>query len=180
MPTEISKIRAFEYLTFKLVEWFDESVTFSKENDISTLKALKLLFFVSSVNTVRDSQNTLLDTPSDKFVAMPYGHVESEIYDAIKSGQITNIEIDKSKTIINDSEAILELADDMKKRIDVAVQDLKKVNYSIINFTSFELVELSHQWFSWKKNYQKALENNVFMYQILANEIKSEDKFYHI
>lgn len=180
MATDNLKIKAFEYLQIRLIEWFDESVNFKVENDISTLKALKLLFFVSSVGTVKDSVETLLDTPFNKFVAMPYGHVESEIYDAMKKGEIINIKIDNSKTIIENSEAILMLSEDIKSKIDFAVESLKKANYKIINFSSFELVELSHKWFSWKKNYQKALENNAFMYQILTSEIKSEDKFYQI
>lgn len=180
MATDNQKIKAFEYLLLRLIEWFDESVNYQIENDISTLKALKLLFFVASVGTVKDSTGTLLDTPFDNFVAMPYGHVESEIYSAMKKGEISNIKIDNSKTIIHNYGVILELPDDIKNKIDLAIENLKKANYKIINFSSFELVELSHRWFSWKKNYQKALENHAFMYQILTSEIKSEDKFYQI
>lgn len=180
MATENLKTKAFEYLLLRLVEWFDESVNSEAENDISTLKALKLLFFVSSVGTVKDSTETLLDFPFNKFVAMPYGHVESEIYDSLKKKEITNAKINNSKTIIENSDAILELSNEIKIKIDSSLENLKKANYKIINYPSFELVELSHKWFSWKKNYQKALENRVFMYQILVSEIKSEDKFYQL
>ena len=167
-------------MVLRLVEWFDESVDYQLENDISTLKALKLLFFVSSVGAVKDSTETLLDSTFNNFVAMPYGHVESEIYDAMKNGGVTNIKIDKSKTVILNLVAILELHQDIKTKIDLAIETLKKTNYKIINYSSFELVELSHKWFSWKKNYQKALGSNVFMHKILISDIKSEDKFYQI
>ncbi|MBD0723641.1 hypothetical protein B6A10_00440 [Flavobacterium sp. L1I52] len=180
MATEISKIKAFEYLTIRLIEWFNESVDSSIDNDISTLKALKLLFFVSSVGTVKDSMGTLLDSPFNNFVAMPYGHVESDIYSAMKQGKIKNIKIDNSKTVIVNLGSILELSDEIKKQIDNAIETLKVANYKLINLSSFELVELSHRWFSWKKNYQIALKNNAFMSAIQVNEIKSEDKFYQL
>ncbi len=180
MATDTLKIKAFEYVLFKLVEWYKESVNSLEENDISTLKALKLLFFVSSVNTVKDSKDTLLDSPFNNFVAMPYGHVESEIYDSIKRGEITNIEIDNSKTIIRDIDSVLELDSEIKQKIDTAIKKLKEANYKLIQLSSFELVELSHRWFSWKKNYQIALQKNIFSSPIAINEIKSEDKFYQI
>lgn len=180
MATDSSKIKAFEYVLFKLIEWHNENNKTANENDISILKALKLLFFVSSVNTMKDSVDTLLDHPFNNFVAMPYGHVESDIYDAIKQGDIKNVDIDKNKTDIKDIESILELSPETKLKIDESIISLKKINNKLIKLSSFELVELSHRWFSWKINYQKALQNKIFSHSISISEIKNEDKFYQI
>jgi len=70
-----NKIDAFEYLVYQLQMWHEKESE-SNQNDLSVLKVLKLLFFVSAVDTKQDSENTLLDKVFTNFVAMPYGHVE--------------------------------------------------------------------------------------------------------
>lgn len=175
-----NKKGAFEYVQLKLDEWFKENNALSVVNDLSVLKSLKLLFFVSAIDTYKDSTNTLLDQPFNNFVAMPYGHVESDIYNFIKTGDFDNISIDSSSTIFNNRDLIKLLDSDLKDKIDVSIEKLKKVNSKIINFTSFELVELSHRWFSWQNNYKKAQTLGSYSHSISIDEIKSEDKFYQI
>jgi len=68
------KIAAFEYVLYKLNEWYKDN-NGEKENDLSILKAMKLLFFVSGV----DMANNLFDT-FDRFQAWQYGHVEADLY----------------------------------------------------------------------------------------------------
>lgn len=46
MTLEEVKKQAFEYVLFKLVAWYKENNPSACDNDISVLKALKLLFFV--------------------------------------------------------------------------------------------------------------------------------------
>ena len=57
MNENLTKIAAFEYVVYKLNEWYKENNP-TQENDLSILKAMKLLFFVSGV----DIANNLFDT----------------------------------------------------------------------------------------------------------------------
>jgi uncharacterized phage-associated protein len=180
MAIPSSKTKAFEYVLFKLVEWYNEETNSKGPNDISTLKALKLLFFVSSVNTVKESVNTLLDLPFNNFVAMPYGHVESDIYKDIKENNLEDVIIENNSTIVKNSNFIKELSQETKVKIDNSINSLKSINKKIIELSPFELVELSHKWFSWKINYQKAIKRGDFSHAISISEIKNEDKFYQI
>ena len=97
--TSTHKKQAFEYLVFKLVKWYKSNHN-SNINDLSILKVLKLTFFVSAVGTTRDTKDTLLDNVFDNYFAMPYGHVESDIYNSIKLEEFINISINNSKTEI--------------------------------------------------------------------------------
>ena len=69
-----SKIVAFEYILYKLNEWYKENNP-TQENDLSILKAMKLLFFVSVVDTEKHLLSTF-----DNFQAWQYGHVEADVY----------------------------------------------------------------------------------------------------
>lgn len=175
----LPKISAFEYLLFKLVEWHKE-VTGSDENDISVLKALKLLFFVSAVGTTKDSESTLMDDLFQNFVAMPYGHVESEIYDYIKNGSLSNVIIDNSTTIIKDSFDINNIDKEIRSRIDEALFKLKSINKDLIKYSSFDLVDLSHSWYSWQFNYREARNKGNKSQRIEVLDIMSEEKIYQL
>ena len=52
-----SKIAAFQYILYKLNEWYKDN-NGEKENDLSILKAMKLLFFVSGVDTEKHLLST--------------------------------------------------------------------------------------------------------------------------
>lgn len=175
-----NKILAFEYVLYKLVEWHKE-VTGLEHNDISILKALKLLFFISAVEYDKETKATLLDIVFNKFVAMPYGHVETEIYDIVKNGELTNVTIDTNETIIHDNfDPIQQVTDDIRSIIDKAIQVLKSLNNNLIEYTSFQLVDLSHSWYSWKYYFSKAQSSGVSSISIPSSVIKSEDKFYEL
>ncbi len=174
------KIKAFEYVLYKLDEWYKEKNTSSTHNDISVLKGLKLLFFVSAVDSKKDSDETLLDVVFNNFVAMPYGHVESDVYSNIKSNSHKSIVIDNNKTTISNSTKILELDNNIKTKIDNSINKLKGINADLINMSAFNLVELSHSWYSWKFYFAKAKRNNTNKESIPNEIIKSEEKFFFI
>ena len=175
------KINAFEYVLYKLDEWYKEKNTSSEEhNDISILKALKLLFFISAVDSRKDSDETLLDVVFNNFVAMPYGHVESDVYSNIKNNSHNNITIDNNKATITNLDKILELKADVKTKIDNSIIKLKGINAELINMSAFELVELSHSWYSWKIYFAKAKRNNTNRESIPNEIIKSEEKIFFI
>ncbi|CAA0143766.1 conserved hypothetical protein [Tenacibaculum maritimum] len=173
------KIQVFEYLVFRLLEWYNESSS-GKGNDLSVLKVLKLTFFISAVGTNRDSDNTLLDNVFDNYVAMPYGHVESDIYTFIKSNKLVNTSINNRETNILDSMLIGDFDSSLRKQIDNSVSLLKSINYDLINLSSFELVDLSHTWYSWQKYYSIAKECQKNSEPIPTDVIKNEDKIYQL
>ena len=171
------KFKAFEYLLIKLVEWHNEACG-NVKNDISLLKGMKLLFFVSAVDAKTDSKNTLLDTYFNKFVAMPYGHVESEIYASIKYANLENVIINSSSTEIIKKD--VELNESIKRMIDSSVLKLKSQNYNIIKMSAFELVELSHRWYSWKYYFAKARKSYISSIEIPNEVIKQEEKIFFL
>ena len=170
------KKEAFEYFLSTLHQWYKERNPNSTANDLSTLKVLKLLFFTCAAGTKTDSKNTLLDKVFNNFTAMPYGPVESDIYSIIKLKEFSNIKINTAGSeIINQNNDCLDIN---RKLIDEQVLLLKSINPNLINYSPFELVELSHKWYSWKKNYNKAKTANVFSKSIDIQEIKDEIKIF--
>ncbi len=173
------KIAAFEYLVFRLLEWQRE-MKGTDDNDISILKALKLLFFVSAVDTSITEDNTLLDNVFDNFVAMPFGHVESNVYDNIKRGRHRgSLEINNSfARFYPNFTSDLDIAD--KERIDSSIGKLKLKNENFINLSAFQLVDLSHRWYSWKSYFNKAQLVSSNSIRIPVSIIKNEEKFYSL
>ncbi|WP_407484695.1 type II toxin-antitoxin system antitoxin SocA domain-containing protein [Elizabethkingia anophelis] len=181
MDKNTDKKLAFEYFVYQLHVWYKEACGDTKDNDLSILKVLKLLFFVSAVGTDKNSQSSLIDDVFDNFCAMPYGHVESDIYTIIKEKRLDNISIDTTKSRINSLDPILQNIDNgVKVKIDKSIDLLKEINFNLIKFSSFELVELSHRWYSWQKNYTKAKLSGSFSIPISIDEIKREIKIYQL
>lgn len=174
----MDKNQAFEYFVFKLIEWNQEINGHGTSNDLSTLKVLKLLFFCSAINTKKGENDTLLDTPFDTFYAMPYGHVESEIYNSIRRKDFPNLRIDSSSASLQSHVNFPDC--EIKRKIDNSIKRLKDENLNLINMSSFELVELSHSWYSWRFYYNKAKRNGSYSELIPTEIIKSEQKFYHL
>lgn len=176
------KLSYFEYTLSKLLAWYTD-ITGSSNNDLSTLKALKLLFFVSAAKaTMRDS-HSLVDDVFDKFVAMPYGPVESDIYSRInlQNGNLTFFSINNSSVQAKESfmEGVFSNLDpDFTKKIDESIDLVRSMNENLINLSAFDLVELSHLWYSWRKNYQMALDAGQRSKVIPVEDIKAEIKIY--
>ena len=82
------KILLFEYLVYRLIEWYKDVVSDSHyiNKHFSRLTALKLLFFVSTIKDTENGNKDLLDV-FNKFYAMQYGPVEIDIYTAIVEGK---------------------------------------------------------------------------------------------
>ena len=172
------KIPYVEYFTKLLVEWHQRKSD-NEPNDLSILKVLKLLFFASAVNTKSDSENTLLDDVFDNFYAMPYGHVESDVYDIIRSGHLQNVEINNSHSNVLNPEIQLP-SEEFKNEVKRGILNLEKSNPNIILASSFKLVELSHSWYSWQYNYSLAKKEGLNSRRIPIEQIKQEEKIFMI
>lgn len=147
-----NKVLYFEYTIYKLTEWVKEhnpSLT-HPEFVFSKLKALKLLFFVAAVNSSQ-SKHALLNV-FDNFYAMPYGPVESDIYNSILLKQTKYYNILDRGTLINSNASknvFNNLDPKIKEEIDKSIRLLLKKNPNIINLPPYKLVDISHKWPVW-------------------------------
>ncbi len=182
-----NKIYAFEFIINELLEWYKkEKKTETNNNDFSLLKVLKLLFFVSASKAKQNSPSHLLDNVFQSFVAMPYGHVESSIYQTIrdKSGDLNYFKISNQSTTIKERINLK----DLNEKIDTttiseildSIAHLKEENPHLILMSPFELVDLSHAWYSWKYYYAIANKLGSKSTSIPPEVIKSEDKIFSL
>lgn len=172
----MDKTLAFEYFVYKLYTCYENAVGNVDDNDFSTLKVLKLLFFCSAIEAEEESKTTLLDNPFDNFFAMPYGHVESDIYNSIRKDELKYFCIDNKKTIKKENPDFNDLSLDIKEKIDSSFKKILEENEELFKMSPLELVELSHLWYSWKYYYSKAKQAGSFSAKIPNHIIKSEEK----
>lgn len=143
------KTQAFEYIIDQLVIWHNEKNQSDDnyKNKFTKLFLLKMLFFVSAVNTT--DEDNLLDT-FDSFIAMPFGPVEKDVYDAINIGIGKYTITDKGIDSKSSQNTLSRLDLNLKGQIDIAIVALKSKNSDLINYSAFDLVDLSHKWDCWK------------------------------
>src|SRR5574344_684726 len=148
-----NKILCFEYITYKLVEWYKSfypTIT-HPEFTFGKLKVMKLLFFVSAVDATTNN-HFLLDI-LNKFYAMPYGPVESDIYKAILNKDTQYFEIKDGYTMIknqNISNISTSLSEPLRANIDDAIEKLKQKNNNLVKLPAYVLVDITHKWDVWE------------------------------
>lgn len=179
-PTDV-KIKAFEYFITQLIAWYKEEngqETF-KHNDLSRLKVLKLHFFVCA-SRANEKEDGLLSI-FDNFWAMPYGHVESDIYKNLESLFCFEINT-QNLNIINDcnKEYFETLDNKIKEEISQSFSTTKLKNKDLINYMAVDLVELSHTWYSWKAMYKLARSFNKYSLKIPNEMIRTEKKLFNL
>jgi hypothetical protein len=172
------KIKYFEYFLSQILNKYPDS----EKNDLSILKAQKLLFFTVATDSGVGKDNILINEVFDNFVAMPYGHVESNIYSDIRDNNLIYYSISSSKTTIipNVSQDFSALDHRYLEVIKSAIKSLFDKNKFLIFETAFNLVELSHLYKSWKRNYHLAKTSGVNSMPIPPIEIIEEEKFYYL
>lgn len=167
----------FEYFVYLVYQWYCEAKNLDFHqggiNDLSKLKLIKLHFFACSTS---DSALGIFNN----FHALPYGHVESDVYQIID--QLNNFTITKSSLVIKSNysvESILRtISQEDKLIIDTIVNNLKNLNYFLVSYTAFDLVELSHKWFSWQYSFEQAKKKDSLSSYIDKSLISSELKIY--
>lgn len=167
-PNKI-KIQVFEEILYHLNEWYKERNFGKEDNDLSILKVMKLLFFVSGV----DSENHLFGI-FDRFQAWQYGHVEADIYDYYyrNEGRFKNLILDRKKTDFISTDVI---GSDFSQKISESVNKLKKENIDLISYEAFRLVDISHSYISWDIYYNKL---NKPYQDISEDMLKYEPRYY--
>jgi hypothetical protein len=186
MNEDQRKILYFEYVLQELFNWYVGITKVKYPNDFSILKSLKLLFFVVAASTRTKKESLLLNNVFNDFVAMPYGHVESNLYDLLRreQGQLSKFNLNNEGLIEKDDPGwdllLTELNSEILTEITDAISYLRTQNKDLVLLTPFDLVNLSHAWHSWKSYYNKALRNNVRSEKIPIKVIETEDKVFNL
>ncbi len=153
MNTKTKKILLFEYLVYRLIEWYKDCASNQQSinNHFSRLTTLKLLFFVSTIKDAENENRDLLDI-FDSFCAMQYGPVEIDIYTAIVNGETMLYTFGVHELVqTTQDHSILESIDPQyKHRIDKAILLLKEKNPKIVSYPASLLIEISHKWEAWQ------------------------------
>lgn len=150
---ESNKVLLFEYVMYRLIEWYKEIVSNQQyiNKHFSRLTALKLLFFVSTIKDTKDDNKDLLDI-FDNFCAMQYGPVEIDIYTAIVNNntQLYKFGVRELIKTSKDNNVFESLLPQDKNRIDRAISLLKDKNYKIVSYPASQLIDISHKWDAWQ------------------------------
>ncbi|MCS4228905.1 type II toxin-antitoxin system antitoxin SocA domain-containing protein [Sphingobacterium sp. BIGb0165] len=173
------KLKYFEYFLIHALSKFGR-----QKNDFSVLKTQKLLFFAVAAQSNIPSDFVLGESLFNDFKAYQYGPVEHTVYSTLKSrnNTLTFVKIDNRETsylAINSldsmkSELAKELDSRVLRSIEFALDSLIRINNNIINYSAFNLVELSHRWKCWSNNYSS------FNTEIPYSEIKGDNQYYFI
>lgn len=162
---------AFSYMITLFLNWYKEINKIENIQDcyssFSKLSLLKLLFLTSAIRTDNDDINSDLLDVFSSFNALPYGPVESDIYNAIIADDIPVFTIG-DRAIWENEIALEGLDQNLKTRIEKSINALKSKNSALINAGAFQLVEITHKWKSWSEAYsfaefigQKSIEMNL-------------------
>ena len=171
------KILAFEYLLTQLIEWGAEKKPAVPTSSFTRLKALKLLFFTAAVKNKEGGD--LLDL-FDNFYALPNGPVESDVYNSITSDQLTYYTFKDFSLGTKRQYSDNELCDEIKRRINIAVDVLKNKNDNLVSYRAEELVALSHSWMSWQNSIRIAKILGKGSYRMEINKIRTNAQFFSV
>jgi uncharacterized phage-associated protein len=177
-------INIFKNIVFELRNWYINKNGVSNDlfndlNDFTILKIIKLHFFVVTINS--ETKPQLLD--QNTFHAMPYGPVETNVYDYYKSHKgnfddlftISNEKITFSKGAISP-----EINPILKEKILESIDKLVELEPNLIIDGAGSLVELTHKWNSWKKYYSLAKSKQSYSELMPNEEIKKDKKIVNL
>lgn len=174
---EIKKI-AFGYMITLFFNWYKEENKTENTQDccsaFSKLSLLKLLFLGAAIKTEGDAD--LLDI-FDNFSALPYGPVESDVYNGIIDDSIPWYTIGDRLIQIKDNSSVI-IEEQLKSRIKSSVNALREANPNLINVGAFQLVEITHKWKSWADAYSFAEFLGQRGYTMCIDEIKNDPNQY--
>ncbi|MCO6147719.1 hypothetical protein [Flavobacterium sp. NRK1] len=175
-------IDIFKNIVFELRNWYaqEKNVSISDFNDINDftiLKLIKLHFFVVAIN----SENNADLLYKNKFVAMPFGPVETTIYDEYKrTTDFDQFYFQGDKLIFNDNTSVPFIEEPLKTSIIYSIDLLKKFEPRLIVANAGSLVSLTHTWNSWKKYYNLAIHKGKFSEPIPPEAIISDLKIVNL
>lgn len=169
----MNKIFAFDYMLSLFEQWHKEVDVNKGHGDFSNnskLSVLKLLFLAAAPK--EEGGRDLLET-FNNFCALPYGPVESDIYNAIQGNELPSYKVTE-RSIIN--KAVIDKLYNEEDYLEVkeAVDALKKENEELILLNAFDLVNITHKWESWKSSFGFANFMGIQSYSMSANSIRQD------
>lgn len=171
----MNKIFAFDYMLSLFEQWYKEEGkgTMNFQN-CSKLSVLKLLFLAAVPK--REDSKDLLDV-FDNFHALPYGPVESDIYNAIQDKKLPSY-IVTERSITKKENVMLPYKIEDYISIKDAVNALKEKNKHLILLNAFALVEITHKWESWKQSINFAKLMEMSSYKMTVESIRNDRNKY--
>lgn len=116
----------------------------------------------------------------NNYWALPYGPVESEIYDAmsdLSNFQISNNSISLKENATLDFTSISQNGN--ADAIDTSIDQLRLENESLVRMAAFDLVELSHKSEAWKIVFSNAQKNGFSSKAMPVNLLRDTIVFYN-
>lgn len=156
MAKNTCKILAFEYLVYRLIEWYKDITTNGEDisSHFSRLSVLKLLFLSAAIKdeTIEEVNKKDLLGIFDNFCAMQYGPVEIDVYSAIVNDTLSVYRLSNKSVEFKRSadKAFENLSDVLRMSIDNAINILRSKNANIIKYNATQLVNITHKWQSWQ------------------------------
>lgn len=150
------KIKVFVYFVDALYKW-NKEINPNCSSTYSKLQLQKLLFLASAINADKNNHE-LLDV-FNNFYALPYGPVEMDIYEAMKSNTLMYIIVSDricQYTDHIDRKYFLDIPQNLKDAVDASINSLKHNKIDYFKISSFDLVEITHKWSAWKDAYSIA------------------------
>lgn len=142
-----NKLQYFEYIIFKLKEWYEEKGRLDFCVNMTRVKAHKLLFFCASIKNPYGED--LLDV-FDSFYAMSNGFVESDVHLAMVDDSFVNIRFKDRRFSFKTSYFKSNLSNYEKEKIDIAVGCLKAVSPKLVWYNAMDLMEMHRLLICWK------------------------------
>lgn len=171
------KVECFESLMDELVKWVEERGGNPKK-DLNLIKVIKLNFFVAAASS-SDNEEGLLNV-FDEFYALPYGHVESDVYNIIKGQSTASLNkysiVSNGINWINDD--VITIDDTYSNSIKSSIDKIKAIDSDFVLRPTGYLVDLNHMWRSWKLMYSTAKSLNKHAIKIPNNLIQTESKIF--
>lgn len=141
----------FEYIVYKLNDLKNE-FQIHDDSVFTKLRLQKLLFLVSTINATSDNKG-LLDI-FNNFYALPYGPVESDIYNSMNNGAFDNIKFNGNKCDLSklNENTFNSLDNHYTDLVNASIEKLKAkgVIKEYLEMPVFDLVNITHQWTVWQ------------------------------
>lgn len=167
-----TKILAYQYAIFRLMQW-EESVT-RKRNTIGSVKSTHLIFYLT-VSRIKEGGTYLLYHVFNNYYAMPYGVLESDIYNILANKfELDYLNVSSSDTKINVNKNIYDIYDLLDPKIvseiDLGIEKLKSINPNIITYSTSDTIGMSKMSYA----YGKASSNGKLRDSLVAKVDNSD------
>ncbi len=163
------KLDSFEYV----LSWI---LALRGSDGLTMISALKLLFFVVGASCGYEDRG--LTAVFNRFVAMPYGPVEMDVYIAMQQKKLPRYLVTAESVRL---ERGLPYGDGVDRAsTDESLEYLLRESPDILRYAPFDLVNLSHRLSCWRDSYSKALNEGHRREEMPSEGIQYSTKYYRM